>query len=176
MAYRRSCGNKTAGHDFQMEIPLAQMTAGRVTNLYDLMDAACDAETTHRYVRGLGRVPLIDSNPRSGEKVLMDPAQDARYNQRTSEERVFSMLKDNHGGRHIRVRCPKKVMAHLLFGMLVGYSMSVNKSRSWIHTIAFSAIMLLTIYVILDLEFPRMGLIRVDATDQVLVELRKSMN
>jgi len=60
--------------------------------------------------------------------------------------------------------------------LLIGYSMSVNKSRSWIHMIAFSAIMSLTIYVILDLEFPRLGLIRVDAADQVLVELRKSMN
>jgi hypothetical protein len=60
--------------------------------------------------------------------------------------------------------------------MLVGYSMSINKSRSWIHTIAFAAIMSLTIYVILDLEFPRLGLIRIDAADQVLVELRKSMN
>ena len=83
------------------------------------MDAAYDAEAIHRYVRGLGHVPLIDSNPRSGEKVLMDPAQDARYNQRTSVERVFSMLKDNHGRRHVRVRGPKKVMAHLMFGMLV---------------------------------------------------------
>jgi hypothetical protein len=60
--------------------------------------------------------------------------------------------------------------------LLIGYSMSVNKSRSWIHTIAFSAIMSLTIYVILDLEFPRMGLIRVDAADQILIELRKSMH
>lgn len=106
-------------HDSQVAIPLAQMTAGRVTNLYDLMDAAYDAEAIHRYVQSHGHVPLIDSNPRSGEKVLMDPAQDARYNQRTSVERVFSMLKDNHGGRHVRVRGPKKVMAHLMFEMLV---------------------------------------------------------
>jgi hypothetical protein len=60
--------------------------------------------------------------------------------------------------------------------LLVGYSMSVNKSRSWIHTVAFVAIMSLTIFVILDLKFPRMGLIRVDAADKALVELRKSMN
>ena len=60
--------------------------------------------------------------------------------------------------------------------LLVGYSMSVNKDRSWIHTVAFAAIMSLTVYVILDLEFPRMGLIRVDKADQILVELRKSMN
>jgi hypothetical protein len=32
------------------------------------------------------------------------------------------------------------------------------------------------VYVILDMEYPRVGLIRVDAFDQVLVELRRSMN
>ncbi len=106
-------------HDSQVAIPLAQMTVGRVTALYELMDAAYDAGAIDRYVRSLGHVPLIDSNPRRGEKVLMDPAEEARYNQRTSVERVFSMLKDNHGAKHVRVRGPKKVMAHLMFGMLV---------------------------------------------------------
>ncbi len=56
-------------HDSQVAIPLAQMTASRVTNLYDLMDAAYDAEAIHRYALDLGHVALIDSNPRSGEKV-----------------------------------------------------------------------------------------------------------
>jgi len=35
--------------------------------------------------------------------------------------------------------------------------------------------MALAVYVILDLEFPRLGLIRFDAFDQALVELRESM-
>jgi hypothetical protein len=39
----------------------------------------------------------------------------------------------------------------------------------------FSLIMATTVYVILDLEFPRLGIIRIDAFDQVLVELRQSM-
>ena len=39
----------------------------------------------------------------------------------------------------------------------------------------FAAVLSLTVYVILDLEFPRLGLIRVDAADQVLIELRESM-
>ena len=34
----------------------------------------------------------------------------------------------------------------------------------------------LAVYVIADLEFPRLGLIRIDAADQVLIELRKSMH
>ena len=36
--------------------------------------------------------------------------------------------------------------------------------------------MALTVYVIVDLEFPRFGLIRIDSSDQVLVDLRASMN
>jgi hypothetical protein len=41
--------------------------------------------------------------------------------------------------------------------------------------VAFSAILSLTVYVIVDLEYPRLGLIRVDAADQILIDLRKSM-
>jgi hypothetical protein len=48
----------------------------------------------------------------------MEPARKTRYAQRTSAERVFSMLKDNHGGNNIRVRGADKVMTHLMFGIL----------------------------------------------------------
>ena len=106
-------------HDSQAAIPLAQMTHDRVTNLYDLMDAAYDAKQIHSFSRGLGHMPLIDGNPRRGEKTAMDPASEIRYGQRTSVERVFSMLKDNHGAKNIRVRGDRKVMAHLAFGLLV---------------------------------------------------------
>lgn len=106
-------------HDSQVAIPLAQMTAQRVTSLYDLMDAAYDADPIRLYSQSLGHVPLIDSNPRRGQKVQMEPHEKARYAQRSSAERVFSMLKDNYGGRNIRVRGPQKVLTHLMFGVLV---------------------------------------------------------
>lgn len=105
-------------HDSQAAIPLAAMTAGRVTNLYDLMDAAYDAEPIREYSRALGHVPIIDSNPRRGEKVEMDPATKERYKERTAIERVFGRLKEEFGGNQVRVRGPAKVMAHLMFGML----------------------------------------------------------
>lgn len=63
----------------------------------------------------------------------------------------------------------------LVGALLVGYGTSPNKDRSWLHTVVFAAILSLTVYVIVDLEFPRLGLIRVDAADQVFIELRKSM-
>lgn len=106
-------------HDSQVAIPLAQISAGHVESLYDLMDAAYDAKEINNYSKLLGHIPLIDSNPRRGKKIPMAPAEKARYKNRTSAERVFSTLKDNHGGSNIRVRGPQKVMAHLMFGMLV---------------------------------------------------------
>jgi hypothetical protein len=50
-----------------------------------------------------------------------------------------------------------------------------SKSRSWIHILGFAVVMAATVYVILDIEYPRLGLIRVESADQVLVELRESM-
>jgi len=107
-------------HDSQAAVPLAQMSAQRVTNLYDLMDAAYDAPEIHAISRRLGHVPIIDHNPRrGGEKKTMDPPERERFKERSAAERVNSNLKDNHGGRHVRVRGHKKVYCHLMFGLLV---------------------------------------------------------
>jgi hypothetical protein len=107
-------------HDSQAAVPLAQMSAQRVTNLYDLMDAAYDAPEIHAISRRLGHVPIIDHNPRRGSlKKKMDPPEQERLRERSAAERVNSNLKDNHGGRHVRVRGHKKVYCHLMFGLLV---------------------------------------------------------
>jgi len=105
-------------HDSQAAIPLAQMTAGRITSLYDLMDSAYDAPQINAYSTALGHVPIIDTNPRRGEKKEMDPAQAVRFRNRSTAERVNSNLKDNYGGRFVRVRGAAKVMTHLMFGLI----------------------------------------------------------
>ena len=106
-------------HDSQAAIPLAQMSAERVTSLYDLADAAYDAAPIREMSARLGHVAIIDHNPRRGEKREFAPAEAIRYRQRSSAERVNSHLHDNHGGRHVRVRGAVKVAAHLSFGLLV---------------------------------------------------------
>jgi len=63
----------------------------------------------------------------------------------------------------------------LLSAMLAGYAASGAKARNWVHTTVFALTLAGAVYVILDIEFPRLGLIRVDAFDQVLVDLRQSM-
>lgn len=105
-------------HDSQPSIPLAQMSAERIRNLYDLMDAAYDAKEIHGFSEKLGHVPVIDHNPRGGMKLELDPAKALRFNERSSIERIFSHL-ENHGLRNIRVKGWAKVFAHLMFGVLV---------------------------------------------------------
>jgi hypothetical protein len=60
--------------------------------------------------------------------------------------------------------------------LLAGYSTAPGKNRHWFHTFAFAFIMSIAIYVIVDYEFPRVGLIRLSGYDQVLVDVRASMN
>jgi hypothetical protein len=49
----------------------------------------------------------------------MEPDRARHYNARSGVERNNSDLKDNHGGRSLRVRGAAKVMTHLMFGILV---------------------------------------------------------
>jgi hypothetical protein len=64
----------------------------------------------------------------------------------------------------------------LISALLAGYAMSTWMRRSWLHMILFAAIIAISIYVILDLENPRIGLIRLDAADVVLQHLLEKIN
>lgn len=106
-------------HDSQAAIPLAQISSQRFHNLYDLMDAAYDSPSIHQFSQRLGHKALIDHNPRrGGQKRKFDSLEKLRYNERSSAERVNSNLKDNYGGRNIRVKGHLKVMSHLMFGII----------------------------------------------------------
>jgi hypothetical protein len=63
----------------------------------------------------------------------------------------------------------------LVSALLTGYSMAISKRRSWLYRLCFALVIAVSIYVILDMEFPRAGLIRLEAFDQALVELRETM-
>lgn len=64
----------------------------------------------------------------------------------------------------------------LVSALLAGFGMAESKTISRIHVVCFALIMAATVYVILDMEFPRYGVIRIDSADRLLVELRESMN
>jgi Transposase DDE domain/Transposase domain (DUF772) len=120
-------------HDSQAAIPLATLSAGRTTNLYDLMDSAYDMEEIRQHSRSLGHVPIIDVNPRRNKdlqqeliterqclkRIGFQLAETSRYQERTAVERVNGRLKDEFGCRHVRVRGAAKVMCHCMFAVLV---------------------------------------------------------
>jgi len=119
-------------HDSQVALPLAAMTSQRITNLYDLMDAAYDAQIIRERSKSLGHVAIIDINTRRNTKLKeemraetrrfellhFERPEDRRYKERTNVERVYARLKDEFGGRMIQVRGYAKVLAHLMFGIL----------------------------------------------------------
>jgi len=105
-------------YDNQVALPLATMTASRVTNLYDLMDAAYDCQIIREHSLSLGHRPIIDYNGRGQQKREFAPHEKERYKERSSVERVYGRLKDEFGARMIRVRGAPKVMASLMFGIL----------------------------------------------------------
>ena len=60
--------------------------------------------------------------------------------------------------------------------LFAGYGMSTTASRNWLHILGVAATIAIVTYVIIDLEFPRLGLVRVDSMDTALVELRATMD
>jgi hypothetical protein len=63
----------------------------------------------------------------------------------------------------------------LVCSVMAGFSMAGEKNHSWMHIGAFVVITVITVFVILEIEYPRAGFIRINAYDQVLVDQRQSM-
>ena len=122
-------------HDSQAALPLAGTTADRVENMYDLMDAAYWSPIIIEHSKSLGHIPIIDINPGRNKELKaqkeemaaekqrlkimgLELPEAARYKNRSGAERVFGRLKDEYGGRSVRVRGHAKVKAHLMFGIL----------------------------------------------------------
>ena len=112
---------------------MADLSALRVTYLYECMGSAYDAVLIHNHSKKHDRVSIIDTNPRSSKGLKESLARERkaankagfvhptvqRYGERTAGERVNGRLKDEFGARHLRVRGHQKVQAHLMFGVVV---------------------------------------------------------
>ncbi len=83
------------------------------------MDAANDAEQIWKQSRELGHVPIIDCDRRRKEAISVAPPHgDRRYNERSATERFNTRLKKEFGERNVMVKGLKKVMLHLMFGVI----------------------------------------------------------
>jgi hypothetical protein len=79
-----------------------------------------------------------------------------------------------------RTHVPREILA-LLIGMaltaalVVGYATSANQRRAWFRTSLFAIVITAAIFIILDLEYPRFGFVRIEAADVALDEVLQQM-
>jgi hypothetical protein len=64
----------------------------------------------------------------------------------------------------------------LMSAMMAGYGMAKSEPLSTLHLVGFAAILSFSVYLILDIEHPRLGLVTIESFDQAIVDLRKSMD
>jgi hypothetical protein len=106
-------------HDSQVAIPMEQLTEEKVHFCYSLMDSAYDSAAIDEYIRGRGRIPIIDPNKRKDkDRPPLDPAKQERFNIRTTVERANSHLKDSLIPRSIYVKGYKKVSFVLMTAVI----------------------------------------------------------
>jgi hypothetical protein len=128
-----------------------------------------DTEALQEAIWTRVRTASLQPEAPSQAAMLLLPALNEMFDIRTT--RV--MVTRNH---------PPEIVFILLGGLcltsafLVGYGISSDKERAWLHTAVFAAVLALAVYAIIDLEFPRLGFIRVDDADRVLIDLRASID
>ena len=123
-------------HDSSVALPLIKETSRKVSYLYDLQDAAYDADIIREYSKLYGHRPIIDINPKNSKdlKAKIALAKDEKikfkflhmslssdtqhYNQRSMIERVNAYLKDDFGCSKIYYQGADKVASVLQFGIL----------------------------------------------------------
>jgi transposase len=114
-------------HDSQVAIPLIRTAANRAKIIYDLMDGAYIASSIRQASEEVGHVPIIAPKPNNGTVKWFAPAECRRFDERTTAERGNSRLKDEFGGRHVRVKGNAKVHMHVMFGLIALFADQMGK-------------------------------------------------
>jgi len=67
------------------------------------------------------------------------------------------------------------ICVSLLSGVLAGFAMSKRRRRSWLHLVLYAFVVAISIFILIDLEYPRTGHVQLQAVDKALVELLDSI-
>ena len=117
-------------------------------------------------------------------KAVVRAVEDTAYPQKLVAAQILPQLSDmftaSENQRLTSKFHPPPIIIQALVGLafigslIAGYNMGIEKSRDWLLTIIFVLLMSGTIYVIMGLEYPRLGKDKLDNFDVELVTLRKS--
>jgi len=92
--------------------------------------------------------------------------------------RVFETAQLRRGANE---KHPPKIVFAMLYGfgfvgsLLAGFSMAASNAPSRVHLLAFALALSFALFVLTNVEFPRLGLIRVDFFDHFLTEVYSRM-
>jgi hypothetical protein len=76
---------------------------------------------------------------------------------------------------------PPQVIYFMLFGLglgcslLVGFGIAASAARSWTHMVLFAGTVTVALYIVTDMEYPRLGLIRIETFDHFLADAHDQM-
>jgi hypothetical protein len=118
------------------------------------------------WIEAVSATRLPDSHPAAG--LLLLPALNNMIDMATTRTMALQVH-------------PPRIVYALLFvvglisSLLAGYRMSSAQKRSWLHILSFAFLTVVIVYVMLDIEYPRTGLIRLESADRLLFNLRETM-
>jgi hypothetical protein len=76
---------------------------------------------------------------------------------------------------------PPHIIYGLLFGLglgcslLAGFGIGASGGRSWMHMVLFAGTLTAALYIVTDMEYPRLGLIRIEGFDHFLADTLNHM-
>ena len=76
---------------------------------------------------------------------------------------------------------PPQIIYFMLFGLglgcslLAGFGMAAASARSWVHMVLFAGTLTVALYIVTDMEYPRLGLVRIEAFDHFLADAYQEM-
>src|SRR3954452_12901396 len=76
---------------------------------------------------------------------------------------------------------PPQIIYFMLFGLglgcslLAGFGMAASAGHSWMHKVLFAGTLSVALYILTDMEYPRLGLIRIENFDHFLADVYDQM-
>ena len=115
-----------------------------------------------------GAIAATEAAPTPAPALLLLPALNDMFD--IASTRIAAM----------RAHLPAVVFGLLCFlvlccGTLAGYGMTYSGPRNWLHSVGFATVFVVTMYVIVDYEFPRWGFINLASLDKPMLEVRQGM-
>jgi hypothetical protein len=154
-AMKAYVGSRVATYQAIENLPEARTEAQRSLALQATLWSAAMAALRH-------------PDTRPGTEILVVPALNEMFNFTTIRLTAMQM----HPPRIVYVML---IGLALVSALLAGFQSAGERKPDWLHRIAFGGIIALTVYVVLEIEYPRSGFVRIDAIDEVLVNARDQL-